>query len=276
VAVAATRRSRAPARAAVVPFPRTHALRVRLWEVLPSAGSILAGLVLAILAVGGYAVARTTSAFEIRSLEVVGAAPELAAEIRTALAPLAGKSLLALDGPELLARVEAIPSVRAATHDRAFPHTLVVSVEPEVPAAVLRRGAESWLVSERGRVLASVERGENPQLPRVWVPAAAEVEAGGFVPGRHALRAVRAAAGAPPGTLPALVRTVRVADGELTFLLASGAELRLGDERELALKLAVAAHLLPQLSAPPAGGPHYLDVAVPERPVAGRNPQVEE
>ena len=50
-------------------------------------------------------------------------------------------------------------------------------------------------------------------------------------------------------------------------------EVRLGDASDLALKLAVARRILPALAG--VGG--YLDVSVPERPVAGQdlNSQVE-
>jgi hypothetical protein len=60
---------------------------------------------------------------------------------------------------------------------------------------------------------------------------------------------------------------VRVRERDLTLLLASGLELRLGELRAVPLKLAVAERILPGLLA--AGGSAYLDVGVPERPVAG-------
>jgi hypothetical protein len=65
------------------------------------------------------------------------------------------------------------------------------------------------------------------------------------------------------------VRQVRTGDGELTLVLASGTELRLGDSGDLRLKLAIAKQLL-QLT----GDAAYVDVSVPERPVAGYNSQV--
>jgi hypothetical protein len=64
------------------------------------------------------------------------------------------------------------------------------------------------------------------------------------------------------------VRQVLV-DGVLTLVLASGTELRLGDSGDLRLKLSIAKRLLPL-----AAGARYVDVSVPERPVAGSNPQV--
>jgi hypothetical protein len=55
-------------------------------------------------------------------------------------------------------------------------------------------------------------------------------------------------------------------DGELVLVLRGGTELRLGAGDDLPLQLAVARRVLSVL---PAGAP-YLDVSVPERPVAGK------
>jgi hypothetical protein len=66
---------------------------------------------------------------------------------------------------------------------------------------------------------------------------------------------------------------VRALDGQITLGLRGGLEVRLGAPVELGLKIAIADHLLPAFALPGEGGPDYLDLAVPERPVAGRNPQ---
>jgi hypothetical protein len=63
------------------------------------------------------------------------------------------------------------------------------------------------------------------------------------------------------------VAYVRSSSRELTLVLRSGVELRLGDLDRLGLKLATAARLLPAVEPPPKGAP-YLDLTVPERPVA--------
>ena len=53
--------------------------------------------------------------------------------------------------------------------------------------------------------------------------------------------------------------------GELTLLLRNRVELRLGDATDLTVQLAVARVVLPRLAPEET----YLDVSVPERPVAG-------
>ena len=102
-----------------------------------------------------FAVARQSSIFAIRSIEVVGAKPALEREVRDALQPLVGTSLVALDGDQVQKRLDALPQIRRASYDRAFPNTLRVVVEPDLPAAVLRSGPDGWLISEYGAVLQS-------------------------------------------------------------------------------------------------------------------------
>jgi cell division septal protein FtsQ len=235
---------------------------------LPSARSVLIALALVVAGAGIYAAARTTSLFAVRTVEVRGASPETAQAVRTALASADGRSLLAVDRGDLAARVERIPTVAGAELDRAFPHTLVVFVREERPAAVLRRGAEAWLVAAGGRVLARAERGTHAALPRVWVAKSTSVSLGDPLRSARVAAAVAAVAELPTG-FPDRVRDVNSAPGELTFRLASGIELRLGDDRDLALKLAVASRILPQMVPDQATSEHYLDVSVVERPVAG-------
>jgi hypothetical protein len=70
---------------------------------------------------------------------------------------------------------------------------------------------------------------------------------------------------------PARVRTVSAEREGIVLQLGSGLDLRLGDPDDVALKLAVAAQVIGLV--PPGTG--YLDVSIPERPVASSNPQVE-
>jgi cell division septal protein FtsQ len=251
--------------------PRTAAARSALAQSLPSRRSLAVGLGLLALVGAGYAALRASSAFAVRTVELHGASPRAAEAIRAALRPVEGRSLLALGGDEVDRRVAALPEVVAATHDRAFPNTLVVTVRLERALAVARSGARAWLVSERGRVVRPLPRGAAPRLPRIWLARAAPPP-GRFLASPDAALALRALRAAGRTRLPGRVRSARAADGELGFRLASGLELRLGDEHELPLKLAVAEAIVRTLPRPSDGGPAYLDVGVPERPVAGSEP----
>ena len=221
---------------------------------------------------GFYAAARTTSAFAVDRITVEGASPAVAADVRQALAPALGESLLGLDLSELTRRAEQVPMVAAASFDRAFPHTLEIAVVPEVPVAVLRQGSSSWLAAAGGRVVAELDKGGRPGLPRVWLKRDVDVRLGESLRGPQQ-RAVTAVAPLVERPLPAAVNSVVVGRDGLTLALRSGIELRLGDTSDLAVKLEVARRVLPQLGDLRG----YLDVSVPERPVAGEslNSQVE-
>jgi cell division protein FtsQ len=274
-------RPRARAASAVVPFgrpasPGGRALpddlgseerpssRLELLRFAPSGRSLALGLLLLAAAAGAYALARGTSAFAVREIAVEGAPAHVATQVRTALASARGESLLQLDVAGLGIALAGVPTVAAADLDRSFPHTLRVTIVPERPVAVLRRGSESWLAAASGRVIASLDRGARPLLPRVWLGRAAEVRIGDTVTG-DVRRAVRAVAPLARHRLPARVASVRSTPQELTLVLRSGVEVRLGDASDRALKLELARRILPSLGETDG----YLDVSVPARPVAG-------
>jgi hypothetical protein len=112
-----------------------------------------------------------------------------------------------------------------------------------------------------------VSLGTHPELPRIWLAHSGDPEVGTSLSDRFGLRAVRALAFARTAGFKGRVRMVRVREHDLTFLLGSGLELRLGPLRALPLKLAIAQRVVPGLLA--QGGYLYLDVSVPARPVAG-------
>jgi cell division septal protein FtsQ len=259
----------ARARAAVIPFQSGHT-RAGLVRLLPSGRSLLVGFAIVLGAAGLYVLARATPMFALSRIEVEGAPPAVAARVKAALEPLDGTSLLALNGAEVDRRLAALTVVASASYDRDFPHTLRVVVRPEHPVALLRHGADGWIVAASGRVIAAADPHTVSGLPRVWVTSDPP-RVGDVLTDRFGVRAARALALARNARLIDRIRTVRGADHELTFLLASGLELRLGDLRAIRLKLAVASRILPELLR--SGGYAYLDVSVPARPVAEAKPQ---
>jgi cell division protein FtsQ len=256
---------RARTRAAVVHLPAGG--RTPLLRLLPSGRSLLVGFAIVLGAAGLYLLARSTPMFAVGQIEVEGAPPAVAAHVKAALAPLNGESLLTLDSAEVERRLAKLPDVAAAGYDRDFPHTLRVTVRPEHPVAVARRGPRAWLIAASTRTIAEVPLRTHPGLPRIWLAHSNDPEIASGVTDRYALRAIRALALARTAHFQGRVRMVRVRQRDLTFLLGSGLELRLGDLHAVPLKLAVATRVVPVLLQ--RGGYLYLDVSVPERPVAG-------
>ena len=272
-----TRRNRASRRPAAAAARAASAPgRLDLSRFAPSTRSVLAGVALLLSGMIAFAVARQSSLFAIRSIEVVGAKPALERQVRDALQPLMGTSLVALDGDQVQRRLDALPQIRRASYDRAFPNTLRVVVEPDLPVAVLRSGPDGWLISEYGAVLVKLTQPFRKDLPSVWIaPEDAPTARTHEVPARItvALRGLAEARRARSALLPQVAKVKSVA-GDLTLVLRSHIELRLGDARDLALKLAVANRVLQTLSPDDRRKIRYVDLTLPSRPVTGTNPQL--
>jgi cell division protein FtsQ len=248
--------------------PRWHLtlpqLQPREWleRSVPSRRSLVVGFGILALALGSYLLARETRLFAVDRIEVEGASPRVTGQVQRTLASLVGTPLVGLDGATVLRKVDALPTVVHASYDRAFPHTLRVTVVPERPAAVLRSGPDSWLVSARGRVIERLRSPALPKLSRIWVSAHTPVRVGAKLAGGTAT--VAHALGLA-GAFASRVESASYTDRGLVFRLHSGLGLLLGDGSDVKLKLAVAARVLTLLPS----GSTFLDVSVPGRPVSG-------
>ncbi|HEY3184713.1 MAG TPA: FtsQ-type POTRA domain-containing protein [Gaiellaceae bacterium] len=263
-------RRRPTARAAALPARPP----LELGRLAPSSRSVGLALALLALAVAGYVGARETSVFAVRRIEVAGGTPQVKAAVRAALAPELGRSLLRVDGDELDRRLAPLPAVLSARFDRAFPHTLRIVITPERPVLLLRSGDDGWVVSARGRVLRKVRSTRASPLPRLWVPRTTRVAIGATLAPEDGASAAAALAPVAGTHFPGHIRFVRVGPKELTFVLRSGLQVRLGDGGDLRLKLAVARRILAAVGTDVTVG--YVDVSVPERPVLSSvQPQVE-
>lgn len=242
-----------------------------LTRLAPSGRSLLLGLALLLGAALAYVGARQTSVFAVRTIDVRGGTPVLRAQVRAALGDTVGRSLLRVDGGTVTSALAPLPGVRSFSFDRSFPHTLRLVIRPEQPVLVLRQGHDAYLVAATGRVIRTLAHPKLSSLPRLWAPRDVKLAVGARLPpevaaGAVALAATRGAA------LPTGVHEVRT-HKELTIVLGSGFELRLGEVGDLRLKLAIARRILRATGAATAGS-GYLDVSVPERPVLADNTQV--
>lgn len=253
------------AQSVVVPFPReTSSESGDIGRLLPSGRSLLVGFAILGGVLLALVVARETPLFGVRAIEVTGAPPGVQRQVERTLASRRGDSLVGLDLDAATSDVVALPTVAGVSFDRAYPSTLRVTVLPERPVAVVRQGAAAFVVSERGRVVARVPRSKRPELARIWVARDVPLAPGAIVDG-ELLTAVGAVAPLAGVRFPGRVASVVTEEDQLTLRLRTGLELRLGEPTHVDLKLAVAGRVLPLLPA----GSGYLDLSVPDRPVAG-------
>jgi len=224
-----------------------------------------------------YLGARETPVFALRTVEVEGAPANVRRAIVQSLEGTRGTSLVSLDGDAVVQRLEALPSVQSVTYDRAFPHTLRLVVVPEKPVAVVNQSSNLWIVSARGRVIGGTSAAEAPDLPRVRYLTDAPLTPGQFV-ADEGTKTILAALSEAPKRMPLPIHSARLDDGELTLVLAGVGETRplllLGEPVDVGTKLRVAALVLRKLGYEERDVLAYLDVTLPDRPVASSNPIV--
>jgi cell division protein FtsQ len=261
-------RRREAATSAVVPLSRPAGDRPDLARLVPSGQSLLLafGILLGVFA--AYWGARATSVFAVNRVVVQGAPPDVARQVRAVTSDTVGTSLLSVDTGEIVGKIRLLPTVITASVDRSFPHTLVVKVAAEHPVGIARRGDGAWLITGSGRIMQSTRPVAKPGLPRIWLPRQVPLEVGGKLPSTY-LPGAKALAGLKEVHFTGRVKGVQVKGGEITLALRSGRELLLGEPTDILLKLAVAAQILPRLDSDLL----YLDVSIPERPVASTDPQ---
>ena len=231
---------------------------------VPSGRSLVVSLSVLVAAGVAYLVAYSTSVFAVERIDVRGAPPEVARHVTVATRELVGSSLVAVDTETIEGKLRALPTVAGVSVDRAFPHTLVVRVAPERPVAVVRRGKSSWFATGAGKVVRRIETGTQRAFPRLWLAKGTSIRLGGNVPAGW-LPATRALADAHAVGLGSRVKGIRPHGDELTLVLRRGTEIRLGRATEVRLKLTVAVKALAFVDS----GISYVDVSVPQRPVAG-------
>lgn len=125
---------------------------------------VVGGLLLTALAVAGAIGITRSPLFAITGVRVDGVDAARVAEVKEAANVARGQNLMSADLDDALLRTEALPWVQDATVARKPPSTVVVTVVPRKPIAILAGAQGMWLVDRAGVVIAEAA-GE--QLPRI-------------------------------------------------------------------------------------------------------------
>ncbi|MGI9659772.1 MAG: cell division protein FtsQ/DivIB [Gaiellaceae bacterium] len=228
-------------------------------------------------AFAAYALVDWTSLFTVHNVQVTGGPPEVTKAVERALKPIDGDQLLGLDRGQVKALARTVPAVLAAEVERDFPDGIHVKLTLEEPVGVVRSGPEAWVVSGRGRIIEKTTPTGKRDLPRIWITSGYRFSLGAPAPSSDALLAAQALHRLPPNFPLPVESAIGTVDNLNLVVGAENTEkleLRLGPAVGIRLKLAVAAEVLSSLGPAEAGTLAYLDVSVPERPVASSNPQV--
>lgn len=204
---------------------------------------------------------RSSSFVTVQHVTVSGLTTDDAPRIRAALVAAAhDMSTLDVQQAALDSAVAGFPIVKEVSATPAFPHTLRIRVVEEQPVALLEVGGERLLLAGDGSVLRGVVTGH--PLP--------VIRSSGSVPNARLERGAAAAelrvAAAAPAPLAGRLSGVSEGKRGLYVSLRNGPQIFFGDAGRLDAKWAAAAAVL---ADPSSKGASYVDVRLPQRPVAG-------
>jgi cell division protein FtsQ len=252
MATRAVSHSRPAQRARRKPATRGAVLRRRL---------IAAGIVVVALYAGYMLWFRNLSWFAINDVSVKGATTSQA-QIRSAVEQVAGDmTTLHLNDDELRNAVARFPTVASVKATTSFPHGLTVTVTERLPVAFVRIGGRETPVSADGYLLPGASF-DAKALPRIQGTPVHGIRLDGDAAAQAAIL------GATPAPLRDKVTSSTWDDqrGGVVIALKNGPDVIFGDGSRAADKWAAAVAVL---SSPQHGSPSYVNVVVPDKPVAG-------
>jgi cell division protein FtsQ len=210
---------------------------------------------------GGWLWLRDSSLVGVRKVRIAGLTAHDAPQIRAALRGAArNMTTLHVRSGELRDAVKAFPIVKGLRVRTDFPHGLRIEVIENVAVALVNAGGRTVPVAADGALLRDQAGGGD--LPSVSLDA---FPTGLRVRDSRTLRLL-VVAGAAPATLRPLVEVIRSGRDGVRAELRGGLRVIFGSRVQAAEKWAAAARVI---ADPDSAGAAYIDVRVPERPVAG-------
>lgn len=217
---------------------------------------MVAAVLLALLLIAIYVVVRTTSLSAVEEVSVVGVEGPRASETRKALEQAAvGQSTLGFDAGALREAVARMPSITGVDAHVRFPHGVQIEVHQRVAVGALSVDGKKIAVATDGTLLPEWDAADLP------IVNGGRATGGRLVPEHR--NAARLLAAAPE---PLAAKVARV-DKTTIVRLADGPALLFHDGHRTAAKWMAATAVL---ADPSSVGATWIDLRVPERPVAGR------
>jgi cell division protein FtsQ len=245
----------------------------RLWRARPAAARPRGGgrprrlrvLVLAggaaLLVAAAWYWGRDLSLWSVDNVRVTGVTGQDAAQIEAALQSSAhGMTTLHVRTGDLRDAVARFPIVKSVRVHSSFPHGLRIEVVENVPVAALAAAGRPVAVAADGTLLRDRPVDGLPLVPAQAVPT------GERVTDAQASGAIALAGAAPAGARPLIVRVRGGGQDGLRVDLQGGFRIEFGPRTRLHAKWAAALRVMADARAE---GAAYLDVRIPERPVAG-------
>jgi cell division protein FtsQ len=217
------------------------------------------GALVALVCLGGLWL-RTSSLVRVSAVTVTGIGGPQAAQIRDALT-IAARDMTTLDVDDAALRraVATFPVVRDLHTTTGFPHRLRIAVDAYEPVAALQAAGSETAVAADGTLL------RGTPTTALTIVGVKTLPGGDHVVDAAARRAIRLLAAAPAPLRGRVARVFRGTRG-LAATVEDGPKLYFGGGERLRAKWLAATQVLASSSAQ---GASYVDVRIPERPVAG-------
>jgi cell division protein FtsQ len=230
--------------------------------------SVAAAVLLTVVVLGAlFLWLRDSSLVAVRQVEITGVTGSQAGEIRDALTEAAqDMTTLHVREDSLRDAVQAYPVVRELHADADFPHRLRITVNSYDPIGAMQLGGRSVAIARDGTVL------DGTPTKGLTVISASGSAAGTKITGTQATKLVRLLAAAP-GPIRSRAQRAYQGPSGLAVDLRNGPRLDFGDLSQLDGKWLAAAAVLADKDSQ---GASYVDVRLPERPVAGPLPATKE
>ncbi len=230
--------------------------------------TVAAAVLLTIVVLGAlFLWLRDSGLVGVRQVEITGVTGSQAPEIREALTE-AARDMTTLHVREASLRdaVQTYPVVRELHAEADFPHRLRITVNSYDPIGAMELGGQTVAIARDGTVL------DGTPTTGLALISATGSAAGTKVSGSEASRLVRLLAAAPAQLRTRAQRAYKGPNG-LAVDLRDGPRLDFGDLVQVNAKWLAAAAVLADKDSQ---GASYVDLRLPERPVAGPLPATRE
>ena len=202
---------------------------------------------------------------KVETVTVTGLTSQDGGRVRAALAAAATQmTTLHVDPERLEQATAAFPAVRSIEVETSFPSGMRIHVTEHRPAAILMSGSRRVAVAADGSILSGMP--VSRKLPLVRLDRALPERR--MAPG-SALSAVQVAAGLPTALAGRVGEVTRSGAKGIVVPIEDGPKLIFGTAARVRAKWAAAVRVLADRGS---AGATYVDVRIPERPVAGGLP----
>jgi cell division septal protein FtsQ len=228
---------------------------------------------------GVYAWGRSSSTFDVRHVQVIGAQRVSQKEaLRLLEDRFVGRNLFSVGAADVARALRPLVYLASAKVDRHFPSTLIVRVREFRPGAYALWAGRWYLVSDDGHVLADVAAEKRsrpvalasgpahalPRLPAVGATGPLKLRA---ATSQAAILDALAVARAMPAALRAKMQRVRATAAGLQVVLRDGLRIDIGTADQLSAKVMSLQAVTGYYRAKHVK-PTYVDVSLPDRPLA--------